>query len=372
MTKKKIRLCLVLLAIAVFLPAQELIVEHYSQGTDIWILIPYNTLVFKKDVFESNYQLVMELKNNKTKKIHNFDASFRVPRQDWLRDAALPVMFSAQLEPGSYQASMRLRNLTQGEKSDYKRAFTLGDKHTEIGQAWLLAQKEGVLFQPPDLEKLPLPLEGCVLKQKIGLEADSVHVVGIEPIQSFLPPLAYYEADLTELANAGALSQLGVSVFEGNIRYDMEPFLFSPWFSYNARYSFKDQIQQLRYIANQNEYKSLRSIPESQIPDAIEKFWQVRDPSPGTLRNEAREAFYQRVITADENFTIHKRLKGWKSDRGRIYIKYGEPSEILSESQPLGRDPYIIWSYYQQNLEFIFTDSGGFGLYQLRNKDEEY
>ena len=101
--------------------------EHYSQGTDIWILIPYNTLVFKKDVFESNYQLVMELKNNKTKKIHNFDASFRVPRQDWLRDAALPVMFSAQLEPGSYQASMRLRNLTQGEISDYKRAFTLGD-----------------------------------------------------------------------------------------------------------------------------------------------------------------------------------------------------------------------------------------------------
>lgn len=372
MTKKTIRLCLALLAFAAFLPAQELIVEHYPQGTDIWVLIPYNTLVFKKDFSESDYQLVMELKNNKTKKIVNFDFSFRVPRREWLNDSAFPVRFSAQLEPGGYQASMRLRNLSQGDKSDYRRVFTLREDFTEIGQPWLLVEKEGMLFQPPDLDKLPLPLEKCVLSQKTGLEADSVHIVGIDPIQSFLAPVHHYEADLTGLANSGNLAQLGVSVFEGNIRYDMEPFLFSPWFSYNARYSYKDQIQQLRYIANQNEYRSLRSMPENQIPDAIEKFWQTRDPSPGTLRNEAREAFYQRVITADENFTIHKRLKGWKSDRGRIYIKYGEPSEILSESQPLGRDPYIIWIYYQYNLEFIFTDSGGFGLYQLRNKDEEY
>ncbi len=370
--KKTIRLCLALLAFAAFLPAQELIVEHYPQGTDIWVLIPYNTLVFKKDMTEANYQLVMELKNNKTKKIHNFDHSFKVLRRDWLHDSSFPVMFSTQLEPGGYQACMRLRNLSQGDKSDYKRVFTLGMDYTEIGQPWLLAEKEGVLFQPSDLEKLPLPLDKCVLKQKLGLEADSIHVVGIDPIRSFLAPVHQYEAELTNQANAGELPQLGVSVYEGNIRYLMEPFLFSPWFSYNVRYSYKDQIQQLRYIANQNEYRSLRSIPENQMPDAIEKFWQTRDPSPGTLRNEAREAFYQRVITADESFTVHRRLKGWKSDRGRIYIKYGEPSEVLSESQPLGRHPYIIWFYYQQNLEFIFTDSGGFGLYQLRNKDEEY
>ena len=34
--------------------------------------------------------------------------------------------------------------------------------------------------------------------------------------------------------------------------------------------------------------------------------------------------------------------------------------------------PYIVWIYYSRNLEFEFADTGGFGQYKLRNKDEEY
>lgn len=370
--RKAAKLTLLFLVAVTALTGQELIFEHYPGAVDFWVLIPYNSLVFKKDTVESRYQLAMELKNTKTKKTISFDQTFTVPNRDWLQDTAIPVYFSAEIGPGNYQSHLRLRNLSQGDRVELKRNFVIGEEYTEIGQPYFLLSKEGVTFQPADVTNLPIPVDKCVLKQKFSLVADSIHIAGIAEPLGFIDPTGAYEADLTAQANADSLEGLRISIYEGNIRYDMEPFLYSQWFYYNARYDYKDQIQQLRYIANQNEWKSLRAIPENQYSEVIERFWQVHDPSPGTLRNEAREAFYQRVITADERFTIHKRLKGWKSDRGRIYIKYGEPDETYSEVHPLDLYPYITWIYYRLKLEFSFEDTGGFGQYKLRNKDEEY
>ncbi len=370
--KKAVKLALVFLILGTVLSAQELIFEHYREEVDFWVLIPYTSLVFKKDASASRFQLAMELKNSKTKKVLSFDETFEVPQRDWLKDTAIPVFFRAEIGPGNYQANIRLRNLTQGDKIDLKRNFVVGEEFTEIGQPYLLFVKEGVTFQPASLKSPPLPIDKCLLKQKFSLVADSVRITGIADLPSFIAPLGAYEADLTAQANADSLSGLGISIYESNIRYDMEPFLYSQWFFYNARYSYKDQVQQLRYIATQNEWKSLRAIPEDKYSEVHEKYWQAHDPSPGTLRNERREIFYQRVITADERFTIHKKLKGWKSDRGRIYIKYGEPDDTHSEVHPLDLYPYIVWTYYGLNLEFIFADIGGFGQYRLRNKDEEF
>lgn len=370
--KKAFEILLLFLFLGSVLPAQEVIFERYPDGVDFWVMIPYNSLVFKKGVTESRYQLVMELKNTRTRKTLSFEESFVAPKRDWLQNTALPVCFSAAIESGNYQALLRLRNLSGGNKIDLKRNFVVGEDFTEIGQPWFLISKEGVTFQPGSLRPMPIPVQKCQIRQKFSLVADSVHITGIPDELGFIAPQGDYEADLTNLANDGSLDSLQISIFEGNIRYDMDPFLYSQWFAYNAHYDYKDQIQQLRYIASQNEWKSLREIPSEMYPEVIERFWQVHDPSPGTLRNEAREAFYQRVITADERYTIHKRLKGWKSDRGRIYIKYGEPDETYSEVHPLDLYPYIIWIYYSQRLEFTFTDTGGYGQYKLRNKDEEY
>ena len=58
----------------------------------------------------------------------------------------------------------------------------------------------------------------------------------------------------------------------------------------------------------------------------IEQFWLKRDPTPGTPENEYREEHYRRIAYADETFATNA-VPGWKTDRGRIYIKYGPPVE---------------------------------------------
>ncbi|MBW6513563.1 MAG: GWxTD domain-containing protein [Candidatus Syntrophosphaera sp.] len=370
--RRAIKLSLLLLLACAALGGQELIYEKYPEGVDLWVLIPYNSLLFRQDADAVEYQLTLEIKNQATRQTWNFEQVIPVLKRDWLQNTALPVYFQAELDPGKHQALLRLKNLATGGKTDLKRTFSVGEAFTEIGQPYLLVLKEGISFIPSDLGKLPVPVENCGIRQKFSAAIDSVHITLRDSLLYILNPEREIRSDLTRFVNNDSAGNLAISFFEGNIRYNMAPFLFNQWFTYNARYSYKEQIQQLRYIANQNEWKSIRSVPEDMYQEVIDRFWQVHDPSPGTLRNEARESFYQRVITADERFTVHKRLKGWSSDRGRIYIKYGEPDEIYSEVHPIDLYPFIIWYYYGQNLEFVFSDTGGFGQFRLRNKDEEY
>ena len=64
----------------------------------------------------------------------------------------------------------------------------------------------------------------------------------------------------------------------------------------------------------------------------IEQFWFRRDPSPQTSYNEFKEEHYRRVQYSNDHFASG--IPGWKTDRGMIYIKNGEPDRI--ESHPSG------------------------------------
>ena len=101
----------------------------------------------------------------------------------------------------------------------------------------------------------------------------------------------------------------------------------------------------------------------------LTKFWQQRDPSPGTDRNEAREGFYGAIAEANQLYSERGRSGrvGWRTDRGRIRIKSGEPSEKLDRRTSLGKaPPYEVWRYTRgKERYYIFADRTGFGAYQL-------
>lgn len=98
-------------------------------------------------------------------------------------------------------------------------------------------------------------------------------------------------------------------------------------------------------------------------------FWQQRDPSPGADRNEAREAFYQQIEAANREYSERGRAgrPGWRTDRGRIRIKNGEPTDVLDRRTSLGQaPPYQVWRFSRgKERYYIFADRSGFGAYQL-------
>jgi len=106
----------------------------------------------------------------------------------------------------------------------------------------------------------------------------------------------------------------------------------------------------------------------------LTEFWQRRDPTPETPVNEKRQFFYDAVAFADKNYGEKGRAArpGWKTDRGRIYVRHGQPEELLDRVQAGRSPPYQVWRYRQgKDRWYIFADrSNGLGNYQLMNSND--
>ena len=97
-------------------------------------------------------------------------------------------------------------------------------------------------------------------------------------------------------------------------------------------------------------------------------FWQRRDPTPGTARNERREAFYEAIAYANREYKEggRKAVAGWRSDRGRIFARHGPPDDVLRRQNEGRAPPYQVWRYSKgKGTYYIFADRTGFGAYQL-------
>lgn len=103
-------------------------------------------------------------------------------------------------------------------------------------------------------------------------------------------------------------------------------------------------------------------------------FWQARDPTPGTPVNETRQRFYEAVAYADRTYGEKGRasVPGWKTDRGRIYVRNGTPEEVLQRPQAGRSPPYEVWRFRRaKDLYYVFVDrANGLGNYQLVHSND--
>ncbi len=129
------------------------------------------------------------------------------------------------------------------------------------------------------------------------------------------------------------------------------------------------KVTQLEYIATPAELAMLRKAVKEERDSLWRTFWRQYDPTPNTPYNEKENEYFERIAYAQEHFSFGD--KGWRSDRGRIYVKFGPPDEIQSRPYELSTKPYEIWYYYRLNLKFIFYDRHGFGEYILMNPQGE-
>lgn len=181
----------------------------------------------------------------------------------------------------------------------------------------------------------------------------------------------------------------------------------------------QDILDEARTLLSEEEYDRFRELQAGDRETYLANFWTAHDPSPTTARNELREVFLQRVEYANRNFREFE--KGMRSDRGRVYVRFGPPDEITREVLPtpgttlsevldpgdpgmsslidsrsshsgstdqtqgdfhnVDTRPYEIWKYTRQGdplflereritpndgLTFIFVDDAGVGRYTLR------
>jgi GWxTD domain-containing protein len=131
----------------------------------------------------------------------------------------------------------------------------------------------------------------------------------------------------------------------------------------NAR-DLDEAIEQTRFIAEKDELKKMKKAKGDQRMIEFVKFWQRRDPTPGTEINEALDAHYMRIEYANQHFSAMQH-QGWRTDMGMVYIILGPPDDIERNAYPRYSKPYEIWYYYRYNRDFVFLDLTGFGDFRL-------
>jgi len=122
-------------------------------------------------------------------------------------------------------------------------------------------------------------------------------------------------------------------------------------------------IKPMQYIMDKKLYKKLITSDIEQQKTILTEFWKERDPEPSTEINELENEFYRRVNYTNQHFSLYKGGKdGWHSDRGRIYIIYGAPSQIetMSSNRSFASvSRYEIWYYTNIGKKFVFYDKFG-------------
>ncbi|PYO38277.1 MAG: hypothetical protein DMD29_13795 [Gemmatimonadetes bacterium] len=129
----------------------------------------------------------------------------------------------------------------------------------------------------------------------------------------------------------------------------------------------------LIYLMNAGEQGVYSSLSVEGKRSWLRQFWTKRDPSPGTPENEARERFYSAIRDANRRFGEGgaSRVPGWRTDRGRIYVKYGAPDEVLERRSGGSTYPYEVWKYTRvRALKYVFMDLTRFGNYTLIYTDD--
>lgn len=126
-------------------------------------------------------------------------------------------------------------------------------------------------------------------------------------------------------------------------------------------------FDQAKYIAKKDELDTWKKLKEADAKKQfLYNFWKTRNAAAGEDDSKTSKQYYLRIRYANERFTtVHR--QGWKTDRGRVLLMYGEPNEIERYPNEIDSKPYEIWRYHnlEGGVQFIFGDVSGFSEYQL-------
>ncbi|HXG43788.1 MAG TPA: GWxTD domain-containing protein [Gemmatimonadales bacterium] len=215
------------------------------------------------------------------------------------------------------------------------------------GRDTALAYVEGYLLPGPRA----IPIRLVDARDSVIL-SDTLHFQGRREVESLV---------LRFRPETAPLGELRILAGEGPEQRATSALVsFSPnWVVTN----FDEMLSLLRYFPSSAVLDSLRKAPPGERARLWSAFWRESDPNPASPENEALAEYFSRLALANARFR-DEGVPGWRTDRGEVLIRLGEPDEIFDAS-PQSQGRLIRWGYTRYQLYLFFVDETGFGRYRL-------
>jgi GWxTD domain-containing protein len=160
-------------------------------------------------------------------------------------------------------------------------------------------------------------------------------------IEGFDPGEYLFRVKVTDPASKEVIEKAVPFTMKGTIRKEIS-------------YEGMPYYDEIGYFLTTQDYKYFQSLPKEGKAIFLKRFWESQNYFVIAERFEYADTNYQEGDT-----------KGRKTDRGRVYVKYGAPDEIeKSTIEYYESRPYEHWQYYNGN-QFLFLDIRGTNEYTL-------
>lgn len=124
-------------------------------------------------------------------------------------------------------------------------------------------------------------------------------------------------------------------------------------------------IEPMQYIMDGRDWHALKDAKAEERTQIFNAFWAARQPTTTKQdENPLLAEFFVRVQEANFRFRWGG-VEGWRSDRGRIFIIYGEPDSVQRQHTTRSNATYETWTYAGIGRQFIFQDFNGDGDFRL-------
>ncbi len=152
------------------------------------------------------------------------------------------------------------------------------------------------------------------------------------------------------------------------LRSEDQLFLASEFATMNE-WSIEQEYEKAMIVGPETELLSFHQLSSLLAKQKyIYRFWYAKDPDPTTAVNERYEELRKAVRYAEANYKGLFSARGWDSDRGRVLLKYGFPTQKDPEIYNTdGAYPHEIWTYdnIQGGVQFVFVNLYNRGKYVL-------
>jgi GWxTD domain-containing protein len=361
---------------------------------DVFVRVPYSTLGFfqEDEQYVASYEISLALVNPEGKSVD--DKSWTEEISTTFSESTAPGSYSLvrhvfEVPPGSYTLEVLVRDLEIRTPMRITREVTLREFPTTgfalsgimlIGK---LSQDQGRKVIIPNVSSNvgSLPegfhafLEGYNMDTLDGIRTRTEIMdqdgkqVFVEEREHTLKPgrnQVFIKVDNSQLSMGDYALRVHAVRMDGSgtLAVSEKPFIVRWKGIPRAAKDLELAIEQLQYIENPGEVDHiLEAKDEPEKRKRFMEFWQKRDPTSSTARNEKMEEYYTRVDFANRNFAHY--IEGWRTDMGMVYIIFGSPDNVDRHPFDIDSKPYEIWSYYELNHQFTFVDQTGFGDYRL-------
>ena len=359
---------------------------------DVFIQVPYTEIQFVKsdNKFEANYTITVS--------IFNKDKDKLVTEKIW-NEKVVTTDFNQTTSPQNFNLSLRSFDLSPGEymfrsayeDKDSRKTYAKEDVVNVRDISSNFALSDIMLVEKrtneggdnkilPNIKKVISTRKGGLpLFYEVYSDTSSTFKIEYDISEKGNTVISYkttkqmskgrnqifYTLPDSSLEMGNFNISIVLKDIEDNELASTKQSFISRWVGFPSTAKDLDEaVDQLVYIASPEEMSYIRK-GETRDEKILrfKEFWKKKDAVPSTEENEVFNEYYRRIAFANANFSHY--IKGWKTDRGMVYIILGNPNNVDRHPFEYNSKPYEVWDYYQLNRSFIFVDETGFGDYRL-------